>query len=323
MRIFLTGCAGFIGAKTAEFLLERGDEVIGVDNLNDAYDPKLKSWRLEQLQAYPNFRFLQLDISEWEPTRAVFEANLPYDAVVNLASRAGVRQSVQNPWVYISTNTTGALNLLELCRQHGVKKYVLASTSSLYGNNERPFREDQPTDRPLSPYASSKKGAETLCYTYHHLYGLDITVLRYFTVYGPAGRPDMSIFRFIRWIAEGEPIQLFGDGLQERDFTYVDDIAQGTIAGLKPLGYEIINLGGDRPVSLRWIIETLETLIGKKAQWTQQPMHPADVKATWADITKARALLGWEPQISLEEGLKRSVEWYFANREWAREVVLP
>lgn len=323
MRIFLTGSAGFIGAKTAELLLEQGNEVIGVDNLNDAYDPRLKQWRLEQLQKYPNFKFFPIDIGEREPTRAVFEANLPYDAVINLAARAGVRQSVQNPWVYIHTNIIGALNLLELCRLHGVNKYVLASTSSLYGNNARPFREDQPTNHPLSPYAASKKGAEVMGYTYHHLHGLDITILRYFTVYGPAGRPDMSIFRFIRWIAEGEPLQLFGDGLQERDFTYVDDIARGTIAGIKPLGYEIINLGGDRPVSLVWVIEQLEALIGRKARWTHQPMHPADVKATWADITKARTLLGWEPQISLEEGLKRSVEWYFANRDWVKEVVLP
>jgi UDP-glucuronate 4-epimerase len=323
MRIFLTGCAGFIGAKTAELLLEQGHEVIGVDNLNDAYDPTLKRWRLSQLEGKPNFHFQRVDISEWESTQRVFEAHMPYDAVVNLAARAGVRQSVENPWVYVATNTTGALNLLELCRQHGVRKYVLASTSSLYGNNERPFREEMPTDRPLSPYAASKKGAETLCYTYHHLYGLDITVLRYFTVYGPAGRPDMSIFRFIRWIAEGEPIQVFGDGLQERDFTYVDDIARGTIAALKPLGYEIINLGGDRPVSLQWIIETLERLLGKQAVWQTQPMHPADVKATWADITKARTLLGWEPQVSVEEGLHRSVEWYLANRDWAKEVVLP
>jgi len=323
MRIFLTGCAGFIGAKTAELLVEQGHEVIGVDNLNDAYDPNLKRWRLSQLEGKPNFRFQQVDISEWEPTRQVFEAHMPYDAVVNLAARAGVRQSVQNPWVYVATNTTGALNLLELCRQHGIRKYVLASTSSLYGNNERPFREDMPTDRPLSPYAASKKGAETMCYTYHHLYGLDITVLRYFTVYGPAGRPDMSIFRFIRWIAEGEPIQVFGDGLQERDFTYVDDIARGTIAALRPTGYEIINLGGDRPVSLKWIIENIEQLVGKQAMWQMQPMHPADVQATWADITKARTLLGWEPQVSIEEGLRRSVEWYFANRDWAKEVVLP
>ena len=323
MRILLTGCAGFIGAKTAELLLEQGHELIGVDNLNDAYDPNLKRWRLSQLEGKPNFRFQQVDISEWEPTRQVFEAHMPYDAVVNLAARAGVRQSVQNPWVYVATNTTGALNLLELCRQHGIRKYVLASTSSLYANSERPFREDMPTDRPLSPYASSKKGAETMCYTYHHLYGLDITVLRYFTVYGPAGRPDMSIFRFIRWIAEGEPIQVFGDGLQERDFTYVDDIARGTIAALRPLGYEIINLGGDRPVSLKWIIETIEQLVGKRAVWQTQPMHPADVQATWADITKARTLLGWEPQVSIEEGLRRSVEWYFANRDWAKEVVLP
>jgi nucleoside-diphosphate-sugar epimerase len=323
MRIFLTGCAGFIGAKTAKLLLEQGHEVVGVDNLNDAYDPMLKRWRLSQLEGKPNFHFQRVDISEWESTQRVFEAHMPYDAVVNLAARAGVRQSVENPWVYVATNTTGALNLLELCRQHGVRKYVLASTSSLYGNNERPFREEMPTDRPLSPYAASKKGAETLCYTYHHLYGLDITVLRYFTVYGPAGRPDMSIFRFIRWIAEGEPIQVFGDGLQERDFTYVDDIARGTIAALKPLGYEIINLGGDRPVSLQWIIETIEQLVGKRAVWQTQPMHPADVKATWADITKARTLLGWEPQVSVEEGLHRSVEWYLANRDWAKEVVLP
>jgi len=323
MRIFLTGCAGFIGAKTAKLLLEQGHEVVGVDNLNDAYDPMLKRWRLSQLEGKPNFHFQRVDISEWESTQRVFEAHMPYDAVVNLAARAGVRQSVENPWVYVATNTTGALNLLELCRQHGVRKYVLASTSSLYGNNERPFREEMPTDRPLSPYTASKKGAETLCYTYHHLYGLDITVLRYFTVYGPAGRPDMSIFRFIRWIAEGEPIQVFGDGLQERDFTYVDDIARGTIAALKPLGYEIINLGGDRPVSLQWIIETLERLLGKQAVWQTQPMHPADVKATWADITKARTLLGWEPQVSVEEGLHRSVEWYLANRDWAKEVVLP
>lgn len=323
MRILLTGCAGFIGAKTAELLLEQGHTVIGVDNINDAYDPTLKRWRLSQLEGKPNFQFHQVDISEWEPTRRVFEAHMPYDAVINLAARAGVRQSVENPWVYIATNTTGALNLLELCRQHSVRKYVLASTSSLYGTNERPFREDMPTDRPLSPYASSKKGAETMCYTYHHLYGLDITVLRYFTVYGPAGRPDMSIFRFIRWIAEGEPLQIFGDGLQERDFTYVDDIARGTIAALKPLGYEIINLGGDRPVSLKWIIETLEQLLGKPAVWHTQPMHPADVKATWADITKARTLLGWEPQISVEEGLRRSVQWYLTNRDWAKEVVLP
>lgn len=323
MRILLTGCAGFIGAKTAELLLEQGHTVVGLDNLSDAYDPKLKRWRLQQLEAKPQFAFFPVDIRDWDTTKQVFEANLPYDAVINLAARAGVRQSVENPRLYVATNTTGALNLLELCRQHGVCKYVLASTSSLYGNNERPFREDQPTDRPLSPYAASKKGAETLCYTYHHLYGLDITVLRYFTVYGPAGRPDMSIFRFIRWIAEGEPIQVLGDGLQERDFTYVDDIARGTIAGLKPLGYEIINLGGDRPMSLKWIIETLENLLGKKAVWQTQPMHPADVKATWADITKARTLLGWEPQVSIEEGLRRSVEWYLVNRDWAKEVILP
>lgn len=323
MRILLTGAAGFIGAKTTELLLQEGHAVIGLDNLNDAYDPTLKRWRLSQLERYSQFQFYQVDISEWEPTRQVFEAHLPYDAVINLAARANMRQSVQHPWGFIATNITGALNLLELCRRHDVRKYVLASTSSLYGNNECPFREDMLTDKLLSPYAASKKGAEVMCHAYHYLYGLDITVLRYFTVYGPAGRPDMSIFRFIRWIAEGEPIQVFGDGLQERDFTYVDDIARGTIAALKPLGFEVVNLGGDCPVSLKWIIETIETLLGKKAVWQTAPMHPADVKATWADITKARTLLGWEPQVSLEEGLQRTVAWYLANRHWAKEVRLP
>jgi len=324
MRVLVTGCAGFIGWKVCEYLLSAGYEVVGVDNLNDAYDVRLKRWRLAQLEGRQGFTFCPLDICDRPVMEEAFRGDGPFDAVINLAARAGVRPSVENPWAYIDTNVTGTLNLLELCRGFGVKKFILASTSSLYGaNNPLPFREDANTDGPLSPYAASKKAAEALCYTYHHLYGLDITVLRYFTVYGPAGRPDMSVFRFIRWIAEGEPLYLYGDGSQSRDFTYVDDIAEGTLRALKPLGYEIINLGSDHPFSLRELIARIEALLGRKARIMQRERHPADVPATWADISKARMLLDWMPRTSLDEGLRQTVEWYLQNRNWAKEVALP
>lgn len=319
--ILVTGCAGFIGAKVTELLLEKGQTVVGVDNLNEAYDARLKEWRLAQIRQRPGFIFDQLDIADQEQLAPLFRKH-PMEAVINLAARAGVRQSLENPWVYYETNVIGTLNLLELCREYGVKKFVLASTSSLYGESQRPFREEEPTDRPLSPYAASKKAAETLSYTYHHLYGLDVTVLRYFTVYGPAGRPDMSIFRFIKWIAEGEPLLLYGDGTQERDFTYLDDIARGTLAALKPLGYEIINLGSDRPVPLRDVIQFIEGQLGRRADIQRESRHAADVTATWADISKARRLLEWTPQISLEEGLRRTVTWYQEKRSWAKEIRL-
>jgi len=247
--------------------------------------------------------------------------NPKFDAVINLAARAGVRQSVKNPWIYFETNVTGTLNLMELCREFGVKKFVLASTSSLYGaSNDRPFREDANTDGPLSPYAASKKAAEALCYTYHYLYDIDITVLRFFTVYGPAGRPDMSLFRFVQWISEGRPVLVYGDGQQSRDFTYVDDIARGTIAGLKPLGHEVINLGSDEPIVLMDAIRLVEELVGKKALLEYEPRHPADVLATWADIQKARRLLAWQPQTQFSEGVQALVNWYRVNRDWARGV---
>jgi nucleoside-diphosphate-sugar epimerase len=331
-RILVTGCAGFIGANVCRQLLDEGCLVSGVDSLNDAYDPRLKEWRLGRLATWEGFRFHQGDISELAAARSLFEADAksgesveqsPYSAVINLAARAGVRPSVENPWVYFQTNCHGTLNLLELCRQFGVKKFVLASTSSLYGaHNSVPYREDSDTNRPLSPYAASKKGAEAICYTYHHLHGLDITVFRYFTVFGPAGRPDMSVFRFVRHIAEGEPIVVFGDGLQQRDFTYVDDIARGTVLGLRPLGYEVINLGGDRPVRLATVIDGIAELVGRKPVIGHRPAHPADVPATWADITKAGQLLHWSPQVKLEEGLRRSVAWYRENREMAVSLEL-
>jgi len=326
-RYLVTGCAGFIGSKVTELLLRQGHLVVGVDSINDAYDPRLKQWRLARLKPEANFRFHQIDITDRDALEALFAADAqvagqgpadqnPYAAVFNLAARAGVRPSVENPWVYYEANCEGTLNLLDLCRRFGVGKFVLASTSSLYGaHNPVPYREDADTNRPLSPYAASKKAAETLAYTYHHLHGLDVTVFRYFTVYGPAGRPDMSVFRFVRRIAEGEPIVVFGDGTQERDFTYVDDIARGTVAGLAPLGYEVINLGGDRPVRLSAVIDEIAELVGREPVIEHRAAHPADVLATWADIQKARDLLAWSPEVTVEEGLRRSVQWYRENRE--------
>ena len=321
MKYLVTGCAGFIGWKVTEFLLGAGHTVVGIDNLNAAYDTQVKQWRLNQLEGTPNFEFYRSDICDRETLRAIF--NTPtFDAVINLAARAGVRQSVENPWVYVDTNVTGTLNLLELCREFEVKKFVLASTSSLYGeNNPLPFSEEANTDGPLSPYAASKKGAESLCHSYHHLYGIDVTIFRFFTVYGPAGRPDMSAFRFVKWISEGKPVTVYGDGKQSsRDYTYLEDIARGVIAGLKPIGYEVINLGSDSPIVLIDTIRLIEELVGREAELSHQPFHPADVRATWANIRKAEKLLGWRPQVSFHEGITALVEWYQANREWARHI---
>ncbi len=321
-NILLTGAAGFIGWRTGELLLQRGFNVIGIDNMNDYYDVRLKEWRLNQLKRFDNFKFYELDIENLGALEVLFEDN-HVDVVLNLAARAGVRYSIVNPHVYLSTNAQGTLNLLEVMKKHNVKKMVLASTSSLYAGQPMPFKEDLPVNTPISPYAASKKAAEVMAYTYHYLYGIDVTVVRYFTVYGPAGRPDMSIFRFIKWIDEGTPIELYGDGTQSRDFTYVDDIAEGNIKALKNVGYEIINLGGGRnPISLNYIISKIEEFLGKKAKITYKPFHKADLKETWADITKAELILGWKPKISFDEGIKRTIEWYTKNRDWLRDIKL-
>jgi UDP-glucuronate 4-epimerase len=323
-KYLVTGAAGFIASQVCSQLLDQGDQVVGVDNLNDYYDIRLKEWRLQQLDNHlntQNFRFEKLDIENQDSLKVLFKNQGPFHAVLNLAARAGVRYSMENPHIYLSTNAEGTLNLLECMRESGCKKFVLASTSSLYAGQKMPFIEDLAVNEPLSPYAASKKAGELMAYSYHKLYQIDISVVRYFTVFGPAGRPDMSPYRFIKWIAQGETIQMFGDGSQSRDFTYVDDIAQGTVAAIHNVGYEIINLGGGRkPVSLNTIIGKLEILIGKKAVIDHKPFHIADLMETWADIGKAKNLLGWEPKISLDEGLEKSVSWYMENCEWLKEV---
>ncbi|MEC8510115.1 MAG: NAD-dependent epimerase/dehydratase family protein [Planctomycetota bacterium] len=316
--VLVTGAAGFIANRVARDLAAK-HKVVAIDNVNDYYDVRLKEHRIEALDG---IEFHRIDIENKAAMQPLFEEN-QFDAVVNLAARAGVRYSMENPHVYMTTNAHGSLNLLELMREFDVKKYVLASTSSLYAGQQMPFVESLAVNTPISPYAASKKAAEVMAYSYHFLFGIDVSVVRYFTVYGPAGRPDMSIFRFIQWIDQGVPIELFGDGSQSRDFTYVDDIASGTIAALKPVGYEIINLGGgNQPISMNTVIATLEDLLGKKAKINYRDFHKADLKSTWADISKAKNLLGWEPKISLQEGLENSVKWYVDHQPWSSSLDL-
>jgi len=315
----VTGCAGFIGWKVAEQLLGNDYSVIGIDNVNDYYDPQLKEWRLKNILGKANFKFYRYDISDYEKIKEVFFSN-NVDAVINLAARAGVRASVENPWVYLDTNVKGTLNLLECCKKFGVKKFVLASTSSIYGLSDMPFKETDNTDHPLAPYSATKKGAEALCYSYHYLSGIDVSIPRYFTVYGPAGRPDMSIFRFIKNIDNDRAIPVFGNGKQKRDFSYIDDIANGTIKCLQSFGYEIFNLGNDNPVELIYVINLIEQNLGKKAEIEWLPMHPADVPATWADIEKSKEKLQWKPTVSIEEGIKNTIDWYLKNKEFLKKL---
>ncbi|MDH5506073.1 MAG: NAD-dependent epimerase/dehydratase family protein [Anaerolineae bacterium] len=320
-RYLLAGAAGFIAARVAEMLLDDGHTVLGVDNMNSAYDVRMKEYRLERLQARKNFSFQKLDISDRQGVADLGSQVSGYDAVINLAARAGVRASVEDPWVYVDTNMTGTLNLLEICRQHDIPKFLLASTSSIYGQDAPlPTPETADSSAPLQPYAASKKGAEAMAHAYHFLHGIDVTIVRYFTVYGPAARPDMVMFRFAQWISEGLPVKLNGDGEQTRGFTYVDDIARGTILGLKPLGFEVINLGGHESISINDLIAMLEQLVGRKANIEHLPFHKADMTANHANVEKAGELLGWEPQISLKEGLARLVDWYNTERQWASQI---
>lgn len=328
-RILVTGVAGFIGQRTALRLLDMGHSVVGVDNLNDYYDVRLKQWRLKQLQERASFAFHQRDIEDLAALESLFSLarsdgrggpDRPYDAVVNLAARAGVRYSIVDPMVYLRTNAQGTLHLLELMKRFRVPKMVLASTSSLYAGQPMPFSENLPVNEPISPYAASKKAAEVMAFTYHHLHDISTTVLRYFTVYGPAGRPDMSYFRFIRWVDEGRPILMYGDGSQSRDFTYIDDIVDGTVRALDLKGYQIINLGNSRPHKMLELVGLIECRLGKKAALDRRPIAPADMKDTWADIARAEELLGWKPKTGLEQGINRTIDWYVKNRAWVSQL---
>jgi UDP-glucuronate 4-epimerase len=321
----VTGAAGFIGSRVSDLLLDAGHTVIGWDNLNNAYDVRVKDWRLKRLEACPKFMFQKLDISDRqavENARLELDGQpLTVDGIINLAARAVVRQSVENPWVYVDTNMTGTLNLLEMCRRLNIPKFILASTSSIYGENAPlPTPETANSDHPLQPYSASKKGAEAMAHAYHFLNGTDVTIFRYFTVYGPAGRPDMSMFRFVKWINEGRPLRMYGSGEQTRGFTYVDDIARGTILGLKPVGFEVMNLGGHEVISMNQLIQIIEELLGRKAEVKYLPANQADMLANQADISKAQRMLGWDPQVGLREGIQRLVDWYLSEREWAKDI---
>jgi UDP-glucuronate 4-epimerase len=319
-RYLVTGAAGFIASHVAGVLLEDGHSVVGVDCMDDSYDVGMKEHRLADLKRYSDFSFHKMDIAD----RAVIDslrAEGPYQAVINLAARAGVRASVADPWVYVDTNITGTVNLLELCKATGTRKYIMASTSSIYGNDAPvPTPETADSSAPLQPYAASKKGAEAMAHAYHHLADIDVSVVRYFTVYGPTSRPNMAMFRFIKWIVEGQPLKLNGDGTQTRGFTYIDDIAAGTILAQKMVGYEIINLGGHEVISINALIAMIEEITGQQAIIERHPFPKADMRANHADTTKARELLGWEPQVSLREGVERSVKWYMDNRAWASQI---
>jgi UDP-glucuronate 4-epimerase len=319
----VTGVAGFIAARVTKLLLDSGHTVVGLDNMNDAYDIRMKEHRITELIDLEGFEFHQNDISDWSVVESIGAGAEKFDAVINLAARAGVRASVENPWVYVETNVTGTLNLLELCQRRSIPKFILASTSSIYGEDAPlPTPETANSSHPLQAYSASKKGAEAMCHAYHHLYDIDVSIVRFFTVYGPAGRPDMSIFRFIRWIIEGEPVQLFGDGEQSRGFTYIDDIARGVIQALKPVGYEIFNLGGHEEITMNNLIGLIEKEVEAQAKITHHPFPKADMLANLADVSKAGERLGWEPAVSLEEGISRSIQWYYTNRDWARQLDL-
>ena len=331
MKILVTGTAGFIGSHLAQRLLERGDEVVGIDNLNDYYDPRLKQARLEQFTAHHNFRFTQASLEDRAAVERAFAEFAP-ERVVNLAAQAGVRYSLENPQAYIDSNIVGFLNILEACRHHGVEHLVYASSSSVYGANRKlPFSVEDPVDHPVSLYAASKKANELMAHTYSHLFALPTTGLRFFTVYGPWGRPDMALFLFTRKILAGEPIDIFNHGRHTRDFTYIDDIVEGVVRTLdrvpgadpahNPLAptpasssapYRVYNIGNHQPVQLLRYIEVLEDCLGRKAERRLLPLQPGDVPDTYADVDALHRDTGYSPSTTIEVGVSRFVEWYRA-----------
>jgi UDP-glucuronate 4-epimerase len=312
-NVLVTGGAGFIGSHLVERLLgEGGWRVQVVDDFNDFYDPALKRRNVAPHLSREEFRLHEADIRDRAALERVFRGSA-FDCIVHLAARAGVRPSLREPVLYAETNIAGTLNLLELAREHRVKQFVFGSSSSVYGENEKvPFSEDDPVFKPISPYAATKAAGELLCHTYTHLWGLRVVCLRFFTVYGARQRPDLAIHKFARLISAGEPIPVFGDGTTRRDYTYIDDIIAGVRAALdyEASGYEVINLGESRTVSLSELIGLLERELGRDAIIDRQPLQPGDVPQTFADTRKARALLGYDPQTPIEEGVRRFVEWF-------------
>jgi UDP-glucuronate 4-epimerase len=316
MRILVTGAAGFIGAHLADRLLDRGGEVVGIDNLNDYYDVRLKESRLHRLLKHSKFRFERVDLANRQGIERVFTGGR-FDAIVNLAAQAGVRYSLENPRAYIDANIAGFLNILEGARHHGTGHLVFASTSSVYGTNtELPFHEGLRTDTPVSLYAATKKANEVMAHSYAHLFKIPTTGLRFFTVYGPWGRPDMALFKFTKGILAGEPIPVFNEGKMVRDFTYVDDIVEGIVRIIdRPHPYRIFNIGNHERVELMRYIRAIESALGMKAKLDLLPMQPGDVQATEADTSALEAATGFRPSTPVEEGVRRFVEWY---REYYR-----
>jgi UDP-glucuronate 4-epimerase len=312
MKVLVTGAAGFIGMHVAERLLARGDAVVGLDNLNDYYDPALKQARLDRLAPQEGFRFVRMDVADRAGIAALF-AGGGFERVVHLAAQAGVRYSLQNPHAYVDSNLVGFTNILEGCRHAGVQHLVYASSSSVYGGNTKlPFSEHDNVDHPVSLYAATKKANELMAHTYSHLYGLPTTGLRFFTVYGPWGRPDMALFLFTRAILEGRPIDVFNHGKMVRDFTYIDDIAEGVVRTLDrlPEPYRVFNIGNHDPVTLNDFIEAIERATGRVAQKNFLPMQPGDVPATFADVSELAAWTGFSPATPVAVGVERFVRWY-------------
>ena len=314
--ILVTGGAGFIGSHLVERLLDRGEQVLVLDDFNDYYSPTLKRHNISQALDHPGYTLAEGNIRDLDGLRELLALHR-IDRVVHLAARAGVRASLQSPMLYEDVNVRGTLTVLEACRSAGVRALVVASSSSVYGNSSRaPFQEDEAADRPISPYAATKRSAELLCHTYHHLYGMPVACLRFFTVYGPRQRPDMGFHTFARQIVSGETIRMFGDGSTRRDYTFVSDIVDGLVSVLDHVvGFEIVNLGNSRTVALSRVLEIFQEAMGRKARIERYPEQPGDVRLTCADISKAARLYGYAPKVDVEEGIARFVAWYLEVRE--------
>jgi len=313
--VLVTGGAGFIGSHVCDSLLGKNKKVICLDNFNDYYSPERKRKNIEHNISNRNFILEETDIVFYDRLKKVFE-NHKIDKVIHLAARAGVRPSLENPFIYEETNVKGTLNLLELSRIHKIKNFVFGSSSSVYGNNAKiPFSEEDNTDRAISPYAATKKAGEVLCHAYSHLYAMNISCLRFFTVYGPRGRPDMAPYLFTKNIMEGNPIKMYGDGNSKRDYTFVEDIVSGILSAMeKNYRYEIFNLGNSKTVALKELIAVIEKNTGKKAKIKKEPMPKGDVPLTYADISKSEKMLGYDPKTDINKGMASFTEWYVRNR---------